>query len=162
MFRIFRYIRFMRISATGLGFIKTGLLISMSNRLRMPCLWGQYALAWLDWLFQEKDNKDWLNNVKMEIIQAIRERIVPDTFLLDVHSVINNLIGSSSRGHSRRSLTSGYSGSSLHSNMRRLRSRHTFSQSIIGIHRNSSSRGPKGISGIQRCCPRWHQKCRQS
>lgn len=30
------------------------------------------------------DNKDWLNNVKMEIIQAIRQNIVPDTFLLDV------------------------------------------------------------------------------
>ena len=35
--------------------------------------------------FQEKDNKDWLNNVKMEIIQAIRQNIVPDTFLLDVY-----------------------------------------------------------------------------
>jgi len=31
----------------------------------------------------DKDNKDWLSNVKMEIIQAIRQRIVPDTFLLD-------------------------------------------------------------------------------
>lgn len=33
---------------------------------------------------QDKDTKDWLNNVKMEIIQAIRRNIVPDTFLLDV------------------------------------------------------------------------------
>jgi len=32
----------------------------------------------------DKDQKDWLNNVKMEIIQAIRRDIVPDTFLLDV------------------------------------------------------------------------------
>ena len=35
-------------------------------------------------MFQEKDNKDWLNNVKMEIINAIRQNIVPETFLLDV------------------------------------------------------------------------------
>ena len=33
---------------------------------------------------KENDNKDWLNNVKVEIIQAIRQNIVPDTFLLDV------------------------------------------------------------------------------
>ena len=35
---------------------------------------------------KEKDTKEWLNNVKMEIIQAIRQNIVPDTFLLDVFS----------------------------------------------------------------------------
>jgi len=33
---------------------------------------------------KEADNKDWLNNVKMEIIQSIRQNTVPDTFLLDV------------------------------------------------------------------------------
>jgi transformation/transcription domain-associated protein len=31
----------------------------------------------------DKDTKEWLNNVRMEIIQAIRQKIVPDTFLLD-------------------------------------------------------------------------------
>jgi len=31
----------------------------------------------------EKDNKDWLVNVKVEIIGSIRAKIVPDTFLLD-------------------------------------------------------------------------------
>ena len=35
---------------------------------------------------KEKDTKEWLNNVKMEIVQAIRQNIVPDTFLLDVLS----------------------------------------------------------------------------
>jgi transformation/transcription domain-associated protein len=34
--------------------------------------------------FQEKDGKEWLNNVRMEIIKAIRQTIVPDTLLLDV------------------------------------------------------------------------------
>ena len=38
--------------------------------------------------FQEKDNKDWLNNVKMEIINAIRQNIVPETFLLDVFIIL--------------------------------------------------------------------------
>ena len=43
-----------------------------------------YFSTLTDLIQHEKDNKEWLNNVKMEIIEAIRQNIVPDTFLLDV------------------------------------------------------------------------------
>jgi transformation/transcription domain-associated protein len=45
---------------------------------------GVCLLCIIDLTMKEKDTKEWLNNVKMEIIQAIRQNIVPDTFLLDV------------------------------------------------------------------------------
>ena len=85
MFRTSRFTRFMKISVIGLGFTRIKPLISMSSLWRKRCLRDRYnPLSQLDLTLQEKDNKDWLNNVKMEIIQAIRQNIVPDTFLLDV------------------------------------------------------------------------------
>ena len=45
---------------------------------------GVCSLSLIELMKQERDNKEWLNNVKVEIIQAIRQNIVPDTFLLDV------------------------------------------------------------------------------
>jgi hypothetical protein len=107
----------------------------------------------------DKDQKDWLNNVKMEIIQAIRRDIVPDTFLLDVLYPTENGMqadfGSSSRGRSRHSLISGFSGNNSPSNTRPSRSKLGSSPSTIAIHRSSSSPAQRGIFGIQRCFPRW-------
>jgi hypothetical protein len=111
-----------------------------------------YSALRIDLTLQEKDNKDWLNNVKMEIIQAIRQNIVPDTFLLDVQaSIILWLIVSSSRGRSPLSLTYGFSANSSPFSTRRLRSKHICSQSTIVIRKNSSSRVPREISGTQKC-----------
>ena len=47
---------------------------------------GVCSLNITDLTMKEKDTKEWLNNVKMEIVQSIRQNIVPDTFLLDVLS----------------------------------------------------------------------------